>query len=158
MQPLQVVDRLLEDVAEDVHVDQPRLGRLGSLLGGSVVVGGQFLEAAADLVGHVQRVEAGVVGEEAAVVGRDVEARVAEVDRPEQAPEVLPDGPGIVGVGVLIGLRDRLRGQKPAVLAEGAEEDPVEDLLRAVRIARGGVAGLARQQVLEGVLAHLGVA
>ena len=78
MQPLQVVDRLLEDVAEDVDVHQLDgvivvLGHVG----GPILVLGQLLEVEAGRVGEFQAVEVGVVGEQAAVVGRDAELGVA---------------------------------------------------------------------------------
>ena len=81
----------------------PSLAVVGRLVRRPVVVGGEVLEVAAYLVGDGEPVEVGIVGEQAAVVGRDVQGGVADVDRPEQAPEVLPDRPRVVGVVVLVG-------------------------------------------------------
>ena len=53
------------------------LVRVGHFAGGPVIVVGQVAEVGADIVGDLQRVEARIVGEQAAVVGGDVEAGVA---------------------------------------------------------------------------------
>jgi hypothetical protein len=54
--PLQVRDGLLEDVAKDIDVDQ--LGHaFGSLVGGSVFVGREFLKVPTDVIGHVQTIK-----------------------------------------------------------------------------------------------------
>ena len=69
----EVGDGLLEDVAEDVHVDDgTNLGGfvlVGDFAGGAVVEIAEILEMGANLVGHVEVVEGRVGGEEAAVVG-----------------------------------------------------------------------------------------
>lgn len=130
--PLQVGDGLLEDVAQNVHVDELRrlavagFGLVGGFERGPIIVIGQDSEEPANLVGDVQAVEFGVVGEEAAVVGRDPKGLVAQVDRLEKPPEVLPDGPGVIRVGVLIGPKDGVGGKQPPVFAERAEENSVE--------------------------------
>jgi hypothetical protein len=110
--PLQVGDRLLEDVAEDVDVHELGAGRLvgvvGRLLGWPVVVGGDGLEVAADLVGDGESVEVGIVGEQTTIAGRDVERRVADVDGAEETPEVFLDWTWVVRVVVLVGFEDGL--------------------------------------------------
>ena len=159
-EPLQVGDRLLEDVAEDIDVDE--LGAVARLVGclvrRPVVVGGEILEIAADLVGDGEPVEIGIVGEQPAVVGRDVQGGVADVDRTEQAPEILPDRPRVVGIVVLVGFLDGLGGQQPPILAEGAEQDAVEKLLRAGEHLVRADGRVRPAQVVESVFAHVGVA
>ena len=161
-EPLQVGDRLLEDVAEDVDVHELGAGRLvgvvGRLVGRPVVVGGEVLEVAAHLVGDGEPVEIGIVGEQPAVVGRDVQGGVADVDGPEQAPEILPDRPRVVGVAVLVGFVDGFGGQEPPVLAEGTEQDAVEELLRAGQDLVRPDGRVRPAEMLEGVLPHVGVA
>ena len=63
----------------------------------------------------------------------DVEGVVTLVHRAEQSAEVVPDRPRVVGVAMLVGLLDGVRRQQVAVLAEGAEQDAVEQLLRALQ-------------------------
>ena len=70
-------------------------------------------------------------GEEAAIVGGDVQAGIAFVNGAEQAPEVEPDGPGIVRVAVLEGVLEGFGGQQAAVFAKGAEQNAVQQLLNA---------------------------
>ena len=66
---------------------------VGHFARGAVIVIAQVLEMGADLVRHLEGVQRRIGGEEAAVVGGDVQAGVALVDGAEQAAEVLPDGP-----------------------------------------------------------------
>ena len=70
---LEVGDGLLEDVAEDVHIDDRAdflgLVRIGDGAGGAEIVVGEIAEVAADFVRDVQGVESLIMGEEAAVVG-----------------------------------------------------------------------------------------
>src|SRR4051794_33082461 len=59
------------------------------------------------------------------------------VDRPEHAPEIIPEGAGGVRVAMGIGFLDRLRGQEAAILAECDEQDSVQELLGAGQDAPG---------------------
>ncbi len=83
------------------------------------------MEVAAHLVGHGEAVESRVIREEPAIVGGDVEPCVPEIDGSEEPPEVFPNGPGVVGVGMLVGSPNRFGGEESAVLAERAKEDAV---------------------------------
>ena len=95
-QAFEVGDGLLEDVAEDVHVnDRADFGVLvpfGHFARGAVIVIAEVLEMGADLVRHLEGVQRRIGGEEAAVVGGDVQAGIAFVNGAEQAAEVEPDG------------------------------------------------------------------
>jgi hypothetical protein len=68
-------------VAEDVHVyDRVAcggLGGVGHLARRAVIVVAQFLEMRANFVRHLEGVQRRVGGEEAAIVGRDVQAGIA---------------------------------------------------------------------------------
>ena len=81
-QAVEVGNGLLEDVAENVHVDEVAdLGVVaGDFAGGPLGAVGKFLEVRAHVVGHAPGVEAAGVGKEAAVVGGDVQDRVARID------------------------------------------------------------------------------
>ena len=100
---LQIVDRLLEDMAEDLDVDELGI-RDGLVLGDRrsrpEVVLGQVAEQPEHLVRDLQVVEDRVVGEEAAVVLADVQVVVADVDRAEHPAEVVPERAGVVRVAV----------------------------------------------------------
>ena len=85
----------------------------------------------ADFVQHLEGVQRRVGGEEAAVVGGDVQAGIAFINSAEQATEVEPDGPGIVRVVVLEGVLEGFGGEQAAVFAEGAEQHAVEQRLNA---------------------------
>src|ERR1022692_1554454 len=87
----------------------------------------------ADLVLDLEAVQTLIQGEEAAVVGGDVQAGVAFVNGAEQAAEVKPDGPGVVRVAVLEGVLEGFGGQQTAVFAEGAEQNAVQQLLNAAK-------------------------
>src|SRR4051812_41557875 len=99
---------------KDLHVNEraalPLL--LAELRGRPEVVTGQTPEVSANLVVHLQAVQNLVVGEQAAVVGRDLQRRVAQVDSPEQTPEVLVDRSRVVWISVLVRIFDGLLGQK----------------------------------------------
>ncbi len=56
------------------------------------VVIAEVLEMGADLVWHLEGVQRRIQGEEAAIVGGDVQSDIAFVNGAEQAPEVEPDG------------------------------------------------------------------
>ena len=131
----EVGDRLLEDVAEDVHVDDRAdfggLGRIRDFAGRAVIVFAEVAEKCADIVRDTQRVEDGIRREQAAVVGGDFQLGVAGIDRPEKAPEVFPDRLGVVGVAVGERAPHRVGREQAAVLAERAEEHAVEQPLRA---------------------------
>ena len=104
-QLLQVGDRLLEDVPQDVNVDQAAVaGRRGvgrRLVRRAVVVIAQLAEVGADFVGHLQAVQDRIVGKQPAVVGVDAQGRVAPVDRPGTARGSCPrSGAGGTGRGV----------------------------------------------------------
>jgi hypothetical protein len=71
------------------------------------------------------------VCEQAAVVLLDLQRRASLVDGVEQSPEVLPDWPGIVRIGMTIRLGDRLGRQEAAILAERDEQHPVEQIRAA---------------------------
>jgi len=87
-------------------------------------------------------VEEGVLAAEflAAGVGEsDVQAGVAFVNGAEQAAEVEPYGLWVVGVALLEGVLEGFGGQQAAVLAKGAEQDAVQQLLGAAEdFGRGG--------------------
>ena len=157
-QAFEVGDGLLEDVAEDVHVydraDGGALGGVGYLAGGAVVVVAQFLEMGADLVRHLEGVQGRIGGEEAAVVGGDVQAGVAFVNGAEQAAEVEPERVRVVGVAVLKGVLERFGGQQAAVFAKGAEQDPVQQLLGAAQDFGRGDGGVLAAQSGEDFFAH----
>ena len=92
----------------------------------------------ADVVRHLEGVQRRVGGEEAAVVGGDVQAGIAFVYGAEQAAEVEPDGARVVRVAVREGVLEGLGGQKTAVFAEGTEQDAVQQLLGAAEDFRRG--------------------
>ena len=98
-----------------------KLVRVGHLAHGAVVVIAEVLEIGADLVRYLEAVQTLIQGEEAAIVGRDVQAGVAFINGAEQAPEVEPDGPGIVRVAVFEGVLEGFGGQQTAVLAKCTE-------------------------------------
>ena len=148
-------------MAEDVHVDDRAdcggLGRVGHFARGPVVVIAEVLEMGADLVRHLEGVQRRIEGEEAAVVGGDVQAGVAFVNGAEQAPEVVPDGLRVVGVAMLEGVLEGLGGQQAAVLAKGAEQDAVQQLLGAAQDFGRGDGGVLAAQAGEHPLADVGV-
>jgi hypothetical protein len=82
-QPFEVSDGLLEDVAEDVHVnDRADFGvlvRVGDFARGAVIVIAEVLEMSADFVRHLEGVQRRIGGEEAAVVGGDVQAGIGPI-------------------------------------------------------------------------------
>ena len=131
---LEVGDGLLEDVAEDVHVDDGAdfLGQvaLRDLAGGAEVVSRKIAEQGADVVRNQQGIEAIIVGEKAAVVGGDFQPCVPLVHGAKEAAEVVPDGLGVVGIAVVEGTAHGLLRQQAAVLAERAEQDAVQQFLR----------------------------
>jgi hypothetical protein len=101
-QPFEVGDGLLENVAEDVHVnDRPDFGvlvRVGHFARGPVIVIAEVLEMGADLVRHLEGVQRRIGGEEAAIVGGDVQAGIGCImncslsfwKRPSTASATLP--------------------------------------------------------------------
>jgi hypothetical protein len=152
---------LLEDVAQDVHVydraDGGGLGGVGHLARGAVIVVAQFLEVGADLVRHLEGVQGGIEGEEAAVVRRDVEPGVAFVNGAKQSAEVEPDGLRVVRVALLVGVLEGLAGQQPAAFAEGAEQNAVQQLLGAAQDFGRGDGGVLAAQAGQDPLADVGV-
>src|ERR1039457_5537383 len=134
-QPFEVGDGLLKDVAEDIDVnDRADFGVLISFryfARGAVVVIAEVLEMSADLIRHLETVQTLIQGEEAAVVGGNVQAGVAFVNGAEQAAEVEPDGLRVVGIAVLEGVLEGFGGQQAAVLAKGTEQHPIQQLLNA---------------------------
>ncbi len=160
-QPFEVSDGLLEDVAEDVHVngraDFGVLVRVGHFARGPVVVIAEVFEIGADFVRHLEGVQRWIGGEEAAVVGGDVQAGVAFVNGAEQAPEVVPDGPGIVRVAVFEGVLEGFGGQQTAVFAKGAEQHAVQQLLNAAEDFPRGNRGVLATKPGEHPLADVGV-
>ena len=66
------------------------LARVGHFGRGAVVLVAEVLELGADLVQHLEGVQGRIEGEEASVVGGDVQAGVAFVNGAEQATEVVP--------------------------------------------------------------------
>jgi len=149
-------------VAEDVHVndraDGGAFGGVGHFARGAVVVLAEFLEMGADFVRDLEGVQPGVGGEEAAVVGGDVQAGVAFVNGAEQAAEVVPERVRVVGVAVLEGVLEGFGGQQPTVLAKGAEQDPVQQLLGAAQDFGRGDGGVLAAEAGEDALADVGVA
>ncbi len=95
-QSLQAGNRLPEDVAQYVHVnhraDRGAFAGVGDLAHRTVIVIAQFLEMSAHFVGHLERLQRFIPGEEAAVVSGDIQAGIAFVNGAQQAPEVVPDG------------------------------------------------------------------
>ena len=146
------------DVAEDVHVYDPAdsgaIGGVGHLAGGAVIVVAQFLEMGADLVRHLEGVQGGIEGEEAAVIGGDIQSGVAFVNGAEQAAEVEPKRVRVVGVAVFEGVLEGFGGQQAAVFAEGAEEDPVQQLLGAAQDFGRGDGGVLAAQAGERLQSH----
>ena len=94
------------------------------------VVGAQFVECAAQLVGDLQALQLRDFAKQPAVVGRDAELGAALVDGLEHGDKILPDRARIVGIAVLIGVCNRAGRQELAVLGEGEEEHAIEDSLR----------------------------
>ena len=82
---------------------------------------------------------------------------IAFVHGPEQAAEVVPDRPRVVGVGVAVGLGDGLRRQQAAILAKGDEQHAVEDRLRGGEHAGRRHGGVALAQAVKGLQAQVGV-
>ncbi len=95
----EVGDGLLEDVAEDVNAD----------LGGEVVFA-ERLEQSTGVVRQNQAVENGVGAKQTAVVGGNVQRRIAFVDEAEQSLEVFPNWLGVEGVLLGKRLGQRVRG------------------------------------------------
>ena len=91
------------------------------------------------------------------VLVRPSRPTAAEIHGAEEAPEVFPDRPGVVGVGVLVGPADGLAREQSAILAEGTEEDAVEHLLRAGEHIDGRHGGVGPAKGLEGRFPHVGV-
>ena len=56
---------------------------------------------------------------------------ICDLNGRRETPEVLPNGPGIVRIAVLEGVLEGFGGQQAAVFAEGAEQNPVQQLLNA---------------------------
>jgi hypothetical protein len=111
----------------------------------------------ADISRHLEGVQRRIGGEEAAIVGGDVQAGIALLNGAEQAPEVEPDGFWIVGVAVLEGVLERFGGQQTAVLAKGAEQDAVQQLLNAAEYFLRGDGGVLAAQAGEDSLADVRV-
>src|SRR5207249_7734712 len=82
--PLQVANRLLEDMTQNIHVDELGRGRgfrfLGGLPGWPIIVGGQPCKRFANLVRDFESLQELVMLEQAPVVLRDLQAWIALVD------------------------------------------------------------------------------
>src|ERR1019366_330496 len=160
-QSFEVGDGLLKDVAEDIYINHRAdfgvLVRVGHFARGPVIVIAEVLEIGADLIGYLEGVQTLIQGEEAAVVGGDVQAGIAFVNGAEEAPEVEPDGPGIVRVAVLEGVLEGFGGQQAAVLAKRTEQNTVQQLLNAAEDFLRGDGGVLAAQPTEHPLADVGV-
>ena len=90
---------MLKDVAEDIDIDDRAdfgvLVSFGHFAGGAVIVITEVLEMGADFVGNLEAVQTLIQGEEAAVVGGDVQAGVAFVNGAEQARKLSQSGCGL---------------------------------------------------------------
>ena len=111
---------------------------------GPVVVIAQILEMSADLVRHLERGQCRVEREEAAVITWNVQAGIALIDGAKEATEVLPDGLRVVGIAVLKSALEGFSGQQTPVLAKGAEQNAVQQLLGLVH---GGHAPIRKRPV-----------
>ena len=142
----------------DVH-ERRRLRHVGrGRAGHPVVVAPEPRHLPAHRVAHGQgAVEHRVVGEQPAVVARDVEVRAPPVHRAEEAAEVLPHRARVVRVAVRERLGERLGRQEPAVLREGHEQRAVEQPLRRLQHRRGRDARVVAPERVEHVAAHLRV-
>jgi hypothetical protein len=101
-QPFEIRDGLLEDLAEDIDVNHRAdfgvLVRVGHFARRTVIIVAEVLEMGADLVRHLEVVQTLIQGEEAAVVGGNVQAGVGFImncslsfwKRPSTAPATLP--------------------------------------------------------------------
>jgi hypothetical protein len=87
----------------------------------------------------------------------DVQAGIAFVNGAEQAPEVEPDGPGIVRVAVLEGVLEGFGRQQPAAFAKGAEQHAVQQLLNAAEDFLRGDGGILAAEARQDALADVGV-
>ena len=87
----------------------------------------------------------------------DVQAGVAFVNGAEQAAEVEPERVRVVGVAVLEGVLEGFGGQETAVFAEGAEQDPVQQLLGAAQDFGRCNGGVFAAKVGQDALADVGV-
>ena len=150
-----------KNVPEDLHVDQfggPCGGRFPIRRGRrAVLVGGEPVQTLTNLVGHLQTVQHGVGGEQAAVVALDAKSGVALVHRPEQPPEVLPDRPRVERVRVAVSPGNDAGRQQAAILAKGDKQHPVEEFLGRGQQLGGGNVGVVTAQRLEGPAAQLGI-
>jgi len=63
----------------------------------------------------------------------DVQAGVAFVNGPEQAPEVVPERVRVVGIAMLESTLEGFGGEQAAAFGERAEQDPVQQLLSAAQ-------------------------
>ena len=86
--------------------------------------------------GQNERVDERVMGEQAAVVGRDVHVVIALVDAAEETEEVAPHRLRIEFVDRLERPFEQAVAHQVAALGEGDEQDAVENLLR--RLDRRG--------------------
>ena len=124
------LDGLLKNVAEDIYINHRAdfgvLVRVGHFARGPVIVIAEVLEIGADFIGYLEGVQTLIQGEEAAIVGGDVQAGIAFVNGAEQAPEVEPDGLRVVRVAVLEGvLAARKSGSKAVSLKLSARPEAI---------------------------------
>ena len=158
---LQVGDRLLENVPQDVHVNQrsrrARFRVRRRFMGRAIVVFPQVTEVAAYFVRDLQAIQNRIGGKQPAVVSRDVQVGISFIDGMEQSLEIVPDGSRTVGITVLVCLGDGVGRQETALLAKGAEENAVQEFLgRSQNVVGRGLRILVAQPG-EGILPHVGV-
>ena len=148
-------------MAEDVHVNDRvgggAFGGVGHLAGGAVIVIAQFLKMGADFVWDLEGVQGRIEGEEATVVGGDVQAGVAFINGAEQAAKIESDGLRLVRVALLECVLQGFSGQQAAVFAEGAEQDPVQRLLGAAQDFARADGSVFAAEAGEDALADVGV-
>ena len=147
----------LELVQTTDRADRGAFGGVGHFARGAIIVVAQFLEMGADLVRYLEGVQPRVEGEEAAVVGRDVQPGVAFINGADQATKVEPERVRVVRIAVLEGVLEGFSGQQATVFAEGAEQDPVQQLLDAAQDFGRGDGGVLAAQAGEDALANVGV-
>ena len=118
LEPFDVGDGLLEDVAE--HGDRHFA---------PVVPGAERCDVFGEAVGQQQGVDDGIVGEQAAVVGRYRHVVLAAIDQAEEPDEILPDRQRIEFILRFQRPFEQAIRQQVRAFGEGDEQNPVENLL-----------------------------